>query len=112
MPSATGNGVAFLHTLYRHPEQVVRPFMVLGRSREGVDFDSLDGQPTTCFSFSAQVSRAASSVAGEASEDVFAPEAIQTLMTTATADEIFAALAAAERELTNPQAGEGVEKTT
>lgn len=46
MPSAVGNGVAFLHTLNRHPEQVVRPFMVLGRSRAGVDFDALDGKPT------------------------------------------------------------------
>jgi excisionase family DNA binding protein len=49
MPSAVGNGVAFLHTMNRHPEQVVRPFMVLGRSRAGVDFDSLDGNPTHLF---------------------------------------------------------------
>ena len=49
MPSAVGNGVAFLHTLYRHPEQVVRPFMVLGRTRQGVDFDALDGKPTFLF---------------------------------------------------------------
>lgn len=46
MPSAIGGGLAFLHTLRRSPEQVVRPFMVLGRSRDGVDFDSLDGKPT------------------------------------------------------------------
>ncbi len=46
MPSAIGNGLAFLHTLRRHPEQVVAPFMVLGRSHEGVDFDALDGKPT------------------------------------------------------------------
>jgi excisionase family DNA binding protein len=49
MPSAVGNGVAFLHTMNRHPEQVVRPFMVLGRSRAGVDFDALDGRPTYLF---------------------------------------------------------------
>src|SRR5229473_2880320 len=49
MPSAVGNGVAFLHTMYRHPEQVVRPFMVLGRSRLGVDCDALDGRPTHLF---------------------------------------------------------------
>lgn len=49
MPSAVGNGVAFLHTMNRHPEQVVRPFMVLGRSRDGVDFDALDGNPTHLF---------------------------------------------------------------
>jgi PTS system nitrogen regulatory IIA component len=46
MPSAVGNGVAFLHTMYRHPEQVVKPFMVLGRSTRGVDFDALDGKIT------------------------------------------------------------------
>ncbi len=49
MPSAVGNGVAFLHTMYRHPEHVVRPFMVLGRSGRGVDFDALDGKPTHLF---------------------------------------------------------------
>jgi DNA binding domain, excisionase family len=49
MPSATGNGVAFLHTMRRNPQQVTRPFMVLGRSKQGVDFDSLDGQPTHLF---------------------------------------------------------------
>jgi PTS system nitrogen regulatory IIA component len=49
MPSAIGNGVAFLHTMYRHPEHVVRPFMVLGRSATGVDFDALDGKPTHLF---------------------------------------------------------------
>jgi excisionase family DNA binding protein len=49
MPSATGNGIAFLHTIRRNPEQVTRPFMILGRSRAGVDFDALDGQPTHLF---------------------------------------------------------------
>jgi len=49
MPSAIGNGVAFLHTMYRHPEHVVRPFMVLGRSVAGVDFDALDGKLTHLF---------------------------------------------------------------
>ena len=49
MPSAIGNGIAFLHTLHRSPEQVIRPFMVLGRSTPGVDFDSLDGEPTHLF---------------------------------------------------------------
>jgi len=46
MPSAVGNGVAFLHTLDRHPEQIARPFMVLGRSLSGIDFDALDCRPT------------------------------------------------------------------
>jgi excisionase family DNA binding protein len=49
MPTAMGNGTAFLHTLRRNPEQVVRPFMILGRSHPGVDFDSLDGEPTHLF---------------------------------------------------------------
>ena len=49
MPSAIGNGIAFLHTLQRSPEQVIRPFMVLGRSSPGIDFDSLDGEPTHLF---------------------------------------------------------------
>jgi excisionase family DNA binding protein len=49
MPSARGNGIAFLHALRRNPEQVVRPFMVLGRSPAGVDFDALDGGPTHLF---------------------------------------------------------------
>src|SRR6476469_10143554 len=50
MPSAMGNGIAFLHTLHRNPDQVVRPFMVLGRSTIGVDFDALDGGLTHLFS--------------------------------------------------------------
>ena len=49
MPSAIGNGIAFLHTLHRNPERVTRPFMVLGRSSVGADFDSLDGKPTHLF---------------------------------------------------------------
>ena len=49
MPSAPGRGVAFLHTVRRNPQQVTRPFMVLGRSRAGVDFDALDGKPTHLF---------------------------------------------------------------
>lgn len=49
MPTAIGNQVAFLHTVRRNPTQVIRPFMLLGRSLVGVDFDSLDGQPTHLF---------------------------------------------------------------
>jgi PTS system nitrogen regulatory IIA component len=49
MPSAIGNGLAFLHTLRRHPEQIAKPFMLFGRSREGVEFDALDGKPTHLF---------------------------------------------------------------
>jgi excisionase family DNA binding protein len=49
LPSAIGRGVAFLHTLRRNPQQVARPFMVLGRSKSGIDFDALDGKPTHLF---------------------------------------------------------------
>jgi len=49
MPSATGKGIAFLHTMRRTPQQVTRPFMVLGRSQAGIDFDALDGKPTHLF---------------------------------------------------------------
>lgn len=49
MPGAVGNGYAVLHTLKRHPERVMRPFLVVGRSRQGIDFDSLDGNPTHIF---------------------------------------------------------------
>lgn len=98
MPSGAGNGVAFMHTLYRHPEQVVRPFMVLGRSREGVDFDALDGGPTHLFF-----------VLGLKFQELHLPwlsklwqmcsrgNAIETLMQAATAESIFAALSEAER---------------
>jgi nitrogen PTS system EIIA component len=49
MPSAPGRGVAFLHTIRRNALQVTRPFMVLGRSKPGIDFDALDGKPTHLF---------------------------------------------------------------
>lgn len=49
MPSAIGNGVAFLHALRRDPGQCVKPFMVLGRSRAGLVFDALDGKLTHLF---------------------------------------------------------------
>jgi len=49
MPSAVENGLAFMHTLRRNPQQVMRPFMVLGRSKQGVDFDALDAKPTHLF---------------------------------------------------------------
>ncbi len=45
LTSAVGNEVAFPHTLDRHPEQVTRPFLLLGRSPRGLDFDAPDGAP-------------------------------------------------------------------
>jgi excisionase family DNA binding protein len=101
MPSATGNGVAFLHTLHRHPEQILKPFMVLGRSLRGIDFDALDGAPTHLFF-----------VLGLKFHELYLPwlaklpqmcaqpETLQILMTAATADQIFSALSSAEKPFT------------
>jgi excisionase family DNA binding protein len=100
MPSATGNGLAFLHTLRRHPEQIVKPFMVLGRSREGLDFDALDGLPTHLFF-----------VLGLKYDELHLPwlsklvvmlgqpDVVQSLLTAADAAGIYAILASAERKL-------------
>ena len=100
MPSAMGNGIAFLHTLRRNPEQVARPFMVLGRSRPGVDFDAWDGNPTHLFF-----------VLGLKFEELYLPwlhklsqmfareEAVRTLLDAPDADSIFLAVAEAERRL-------------
>jgi excisionase family DNA binding protein len=100
MPSAMGNGIAFLHTLRRNPEHVVRPFMVLGRSREGVDFDALDGKPTYLFF-----------VLGLKFEELYLPwlhklsqmfareEAVKAVLDAPDAGAIFQAVAQAERQL-------------
>jgi mannitol/fructose-specific phosphotransferase system IIA component (Ntr-type) len=89
-----------LHTLNRHPEQVVKPFMVLGRSLGGVDFDALDGKPTHLFF-----------VLGLKYHELYLPwlaklpqmcsrsETLRTLMAAGTADSIFAALSDAEHDL-------------
>jgi PTS system nitrogen regulatory IIA component len=45
LSSAVGRGIAFPHTLQRHPEQIRAPFVIVGRSPEGVDFGAADGQP-------------------------------------------------------------------
>lgn len=106
MPSAVGNGVAFLHTMYRHPEQVTRPFMVLGRSMKGVDFDSLDGRPTHLFFvLGLKFHELHLPWLAKLSQMCARPEAIQTLMAAETAEDIFAALSAAERDLAYPSTG-------
>ena len=100
MPSATGNGIAFLHTLRRNPEQVVRPFMVLGRSRNGIDFDALDGGLTHLFF-----------VLGLKFDELYLPwlhklsqmfadrEAVTAIINAPDARSIFEAVSAAERRL-------------
>lgn len=100
MPSATGNGVAFLHTLQRHPEHIVKPFMVLGRSREGVDFDSLDGEPTHLFfALGLKFHELHLPWLAKLPQMCARPETLRTLMAASSADAIFAALAQAERNL-------------
>jgi excisionase family DNA binding protein len=100
MPGARGNGIAFLHALRRNPVQVVRPFMVLGRSRSGVDFDSLDGLPTHLFF-----------VLGLKFEELYLPwlhklsqmfadgDAVKTILEAPDARAIFEAVSAEERRL-------------
>ena len=100
MPSAVGNGLAFLHTLRRHPEQVLRPFMLFGRSTTGVDFDALDGKPTHLFV-----------VLGLRYEELHLPwlaklvqmlahpEVVPSLLRASDATAIYERLFAAEREL-------------
>src|SRR6476620_4011291 len=100
MPGARGNGIAFLHALRRNPVQVVRPFMVLGRSRNGVDFDALDGKPTHLFF-----------VLGLKFEELYLPwlhtlsqmfaegEVVKTILAAPDAPGIFEAVTAEERRL-------------
>jgi excisionase family DNA binding protein len=100
MPSAMGNGIAFLHTLRRNPEQVSRPFMVLGRSHRGVDFDALDGHPTHLFF-----------ALGLKFEELYLPwlhklsqmfayeDTVKAILDAPDAAAIFEAVAAAERRL-------------
>ncbi len=100
MPSATGNGLAFLHTLNRHPEQVVKPFMVLGRSRVGVDFDALDGKATHLFFvLGLKYHELHLPWLAKLPQMCSRPETLSTLMDAATAESIFEALSDAERDL-------------
>jgi excisionase family DNA binding protein len=100
MPSAIGNGVAFLHTMYRHPEQVVRPFMVLGRSRDGVDFDALDGTPTHLFFVLGLKFHELHLPWLAKLAQLFArPEATATLIAAPNGEAIFNSLSQAERTL-------------
>jgi excisionase family DNA binding protein len=100
MPSATGNGLAFLHTLNRHPEHVVKPFMVFGRSLGGVDFDALDGGPTHLFFvLGLKYHELHLPWLAKLSQMCARPETLRTLMAANTADSIFAALSDAERDL-------------
>lgn len=111
LPSAIGHGIAFLHTHRRNPEQVVRPFMVLGRSKAGVDFDALDGKPTFLFF-----------VLGLKYEELHLPwlhklsrmfnrdQAVQAVLKAPDAAAIYQVLADAERQL-EPESGRKAKTT-
>jgi len=47
--TAMDGGIAFLHTRAREGSKVARPFIIVGRSYEGVDFGAPDGKPTFLF---------------------------------------------------------------
>lgn len=101
MPSAPGNGIAFLHTARRNPDQVVRPFMVLGRSLQGVDFDALDGHPTHLFFvLGLKYDELHLPWLHKLSSMLARPEAVQALLQAADAGAIFRVLSEAERQLT------------
>ncbi len=105
MPSATGNGIAFLHTLHRHPDQVVRPFMVLGRSRQGVDFAALDGGATHLFFvLGLKYEELHLPWLTKLSQMVSRPQAVEMLLAAADAAAIYEALAEIERTLRAPMA--------
>jgi excisionase family DNA binding protein len=47
--TAMEGGVAFLHTRAREADKISRPFIIVGRSYDGVDFGAPDGKPTYLF---------------------------------------------------------------
>jgi excisionase family DNA binding protein len=47
--TAMEGGVAFLHTRAREADRISRPFIVAGRSYDGIDFGAPDGKPTYLF---------------------------------------------------------------
>jgi nitrogen PTS system EIIA component len=105
MPSATGRGVAFLHTLRRHPEQITKPFMILGRAREGVDFDALDGKPTRLFFvLGLRYEELHLPWLSKLVQMLAQPDVVDALMNAEDSETIFNVLAHAERRLGEPKA--------
>jgi excisionase family DNA binding protein len=100
LPGAVGNGVAFLHTLRRSLEYVTKPFMVLGRSRAGVDFDALDGKPTHLFFvLGLRYEELHLPWLAKLAQMLGQPDTIARLLEAADADALYAVLAGAERNL-------------
>ncbi len=105
MPSAIGNGVAFLHTLRRNPGQIVKPFMVLGRSRIGVDFDALDERPTHLFFvLGLKFDELHLPWLSKLSQMLAQPNVVQSLIDSPDAPALYQSLMAAERQLITPRA--------
>ena len=104
MPSATGNGVAFLHTVRRNPQQVVRPFMVLGRSKEGVDFDALDGKPTHLFFvLGLKINELHLPWLAKLASMFATRESVEPVLSASTPKDIYDVIAESERRLRMPQ---------
>ena len=100
LPSAMGNSTAFLHTLHRHPHEIIRPFMILGRSIDGVEFDALDGQPTRLF-FVMGLKYDVLYIPWlqKLSQMLVKPEVVKELCDAPDADMVFAILSKAESKL-------------
>ena len=49
MTTAVGHGIAFPHPRNPGKNKACRPIVLIGISREGVDFSSMDGEPTRLF---------------------------------------------------------------
>ncbi len=47
--TAMEGGVAFLHTRAREADRISRPFIIVGRSYDGIEFGAPDGKPTYLF---------------------------------------------------------------
>jgi excisionase family DNA binding protein len=47
--TAMEGGVAFLHTRAREADKISRPFIIVGRSYDGIEFGAPDGRPTYLF---------------------------------------------------------------
>jgi excisionase family DNA binding protein len=101
LPGAFGGGIAFLHTLRRNPEQIVRPFMVLGRSREGIEFDALDGRLTHLFFvLGLKYDELQLPWLFKLSQMLADPRAVKTLLEAPDSAALYDALMQAERNLT------------
>lgn len=100
MPSAVVGGVAFLHTVRRNPEQVVRPFLLLGRSREGVPFGAPDSKPTHLFFLlGLKYEDLELPWLSRLSRMVAQPDAVKALLDAPDAEQLYQELSRADRNL-------------